>query len=136
MLITNLHLFIKKQVKNSILPDNIFTTLLWSLLILWGFVLYFPSLKLNFSLLDDGLMVKNARLIYVAIANFDWSNFLGVIFEPEQGRVRPAYWIVETILSWLGFYNPSLIHGLRLALLVLTSLLINKLLKALNTKAI
>src|SRR3989304_2329147 len=97
--------------------------------LLFGVVLvYFPSFKLNFSLVDDGLTIKTARILGNSLQKFDSNAIAGVIFEPQHGRVRPAYWIIQSISSWLSFYNSTIFHVLRVTILLVTAYCLEKVL--------
>lgn len=99
-------------------------------------LIYFPSFQLKFSLLDDGLTIKNARIIETSIKEFDFLRIEEVVFEPEHGRVRPVYWISQSLISWLSFYNSTSSHILRFILLLATILAIDKILKKIGVTRI
>lgn len=95
----------------------------------WFAFLYIPSFKLKYSLLDDGFNVRNARIITESLVNLNSKDFFGAIFEPEHGRVRPAYWFMESLLYGGGFASPEVAHLARIMLLLLTLGLLYFLLK-------
>lgn len=113
---------------------NLFSGLLrknihYVLLFLSCLLIYFPSFRLKFSLFDDGLTIKNARIIATSIKSLDFSRIGEIIFEPQHGRVRPAYWASQSLISWLSFYNPTFFHILRFVLLLITTFVIGKMLR-------
>lgn len=101
---------------------------LYILLFLGTLLIYFPSFKLNFSLVDDGLTIKTARELASSLGSLDANAIGSIIFEPQHGRVRPAYWIMQSIFSWLSFYNSTIFHILRVAILFITSYFLDKIL--------
>jgi hypothetical protein len=117
--------FIQKVLSHK---KNITPYLPVLILLMILFVFYFPSFNLNFSLLDDGLTLRNARLLLESISELNINKVINVLFEPENGRVRPAYWIVQSILVWLSGHNPSLMHIFRFLTLLASVLFANKIL--------
>jgi len=99
------------------------------LLFLLCLLIYFPSFRLKFSLLDDGLTIKNARIIATSIKSLDVSRIGEIIFEPQHGRVRPAYWIGQSVIAWLSLYNSAVFHILRFILLLIAIFVMGKILK-------
>lgn len=118
-------------MKQSILR-NWKTIIAYTFLFLWGLLIYHPSLKLNFLLIDDGQIIKNSREIIDNFKTLNVHSILDVIIEPAEGRVRPAYWIIQTLITQLSFSSPLLMHALRLAILYLTCFMIDKVLKRFN----
>ena len=111
-------------------------TIVWICLVLWTLLIYAPSLRLSFSLIDDGFMVRTARQVYFSLVHFDFKDILNLVFESYNGRVRPVYWIIESIITWLGLYSASIIHAWRLLILFISMILTNKLLKELKVRGI
>ena len=98
----------------------------------WFAFLYVPSFGLKYSLLDDGFNFRNARIITQSFADFDFKKIFGVVLEPDQGRVRPAYWFMESFLYGGGFASPEMAHFARIMLLLITLGLLYFLLKKFN----
>ena len=92
-------------------------------------LIYFPSLRLNFSLLDDGLTLRNARLISEGIDQLDFVKVGNIILEPQHGRVRPVYWLVQSVLVWFSLHNSFLMHIYRFLILLMTLLIAKKILE-------
>jgi len=45
------------------------------------------------------------------------------LLEPLNGRVRPGYWLIQSIFSWLSFYNSQILHFWRVVILASTVIL-------------
>ncbi|HCR35707.1 TPA: hypothetical protein DIU22_01515 [Candidatus Woesebacteria bacterium] len=88
-----------------------------------GMLIYLPSFKLHFSLLDDGLTILKARLLMFNLLHLDWGGLIDVLLEPLNGRVRPGYWLIQSIFSWLSFYNSQILHFWRVVILASTVIL-------------
>ena len=97
-------------------------------LLFWGLLIYFPALRLNFLLIDDGQIVKVSREIFIALHRFDLKVLWNLIFEPNEGRVRPFYWLTQAFLVFLSRANTLWMHIFRLSILALTSIFISKIL--------
>lgn len=87
-------------------------------------LIYFPALKLNFLLIDDGQIVKNSREIVQSFKSGDLGSLSNILFESEEGRVRPGYWLTQSLISVASFYNPSLMHIFRFLILIASLILI------------
>jgi len=109
-----------------------FSTLIVLLLIAWGILIYYPALTLKFSLIDDGYIVKNARQFFHFLRFLDYKGLYGLIFEPQNGRVHPFYWILTYFNASAGFYKPFLVHMIRLSVLVVSMAIANSILKNLR----
>ncbi|KKS95349.1 MAG: hypothetical protein UV71_C0008G0021 [Microgenomates group bacterium GW2011_GWC1_43_13] len=108
----------------KLIQDNLFIFIFAICLLLLTLLMYLPSFRLNFSLIDDGLTIKYSREIIHLLLRFNISSVAEIIFEANNGRVRPAYWLVQLLISSLSFYSPQIMHGFRLAVLFLSSYLI------------
>lgn len=105
------------------------------LISLWiGFFVltYLPSLNLRYLLLDDGLSVLISKKVWSYLGSWNFGELVDTILEPDVGRVRPAYWISQALLNLVGAYKPSIVHGLRVLLLILTNIVFFKFLKKLK----
>lgn len=102
------------------------------LLITFGVITYLPSINLKFSLLDDGLTILNSRLISTSITNLDVQSLLAVLLEPLNGRVRPVYWLAQSLMTIISLQNSNIFHLWRLSLLVATMLVAYKIMSKLR----
>jgi len=84
-------------------------------------LVYFPSLDLNYSLLDDGLTVLISKQIWSYLFSLEFRPLVNSLLEPDAGRVRPVYWIIQAIVNLGGMYNPSLVHAIRIGILVISN---------------
>lgn len=116
------------EILNFFNKTKIRSTVPFVLLILVLIVIYLPSFRLNFSLLDDGLTAKNAHMLAESISSLNTNKIVAVLFEPENGRVRPAYWLTQSILVWVSSYSPTLMHIYRFLILLVTVFVVNKIL--------
>jgi hypothetical protein len=98
------------------------------LLVIILVILYAPSFKLNFSLLDDGLSLLNASYLKESVLNLNLMGIVDVVLEPEHGRVRPGYWLIQSLFVYLSMGNSFIMHFLRFLLLLITLFLTSKLL--------
>lgn len=79
-----------------------------------------PGLFINWSFVDDGVTVMISQKINDAI--FHQGNLLSLlslIIEPENGRVRPFYWLLQWFF-WLISENSAFLRHLYLLLMVLS----------------
>ena len=109
---------------NKFIKNNPLVFWLSIIFTLFALLIYYPSVRLNFLLIDDGQIVKNSRQIVRSVKTMNLDNIKPILFEANEGRVRPLYWISQTILTTLSFDNPSLMHVARVLILVLTLVLI------------
>lgn len=101
----------------------------WILVIGWGILIYFPSTLLQYSLLDDGYTILKAREFSHLAQIGNWEAWREAFFEPDVGRVRPGYWVLQSLLVYLSGENPYLNHAWRLMILAITCVFIVKILR-------
>ncbi|MBP9759479.1 hypothetical protein KBD45_07345 [Candidatus Dojkabacteria bacterium] len=102
------------------------------IILLWSFLIFFPSFNLKFLLIDDGQIVMNSRKVITAIRNQKADDLLKIVLEPNEGRVRPAYWISQAIVFSAGQYNVTALHVFRYLFLILTLLYLYLIMKRFN----
>ena len=95
-------------------------------------LIYLPSFKLHFLLLDDGLTILNARMLVNGLVHLNWNTLADVFLEPLNGRVRPGYWLIESVFAYLSLYNSYLFHFFRFILLLATLVISYKFLEKLK----
>lgn len=71
------------------------STFILLLLLIAAFFLMLPTLKLPFSLIDDGESIRVAQLIQQSLANHQWQLLFDTLIEKDFGRIRAAYWLYQ-----------------------------------------
>lgn len=105
------------------IEENLFICVCFLVLTLLVILIYIPVVKLNFLLIDDGQIVQNSRNLIRYLTSGNLSGISNILLEGSEGRVRPAYWLVQMLVSQISFYVPGLMHIFRI-LVLLTSLIL------------
>lgn len=113
----------------KILAKYLWPYIIFIPIILWGLLIYVPSVFLPYTLIDDGHSALVATELAEGIENFDGRQIQQALFEPEVGRVRPGYWLMQSSVVGISAFNSHINHFWRLSLLVITCFLMVKLLR-------
>ncbi len=92
-------------------------------LLLLLLIIGLPSLFISWSLVDDGYTALISEKITDSIRAFDLRGLRDVIFEKENGRFRPFYWIFNWLVFKVAGFNPHyhyLVHFLLMFVSALT----------------
>jgi hypothetical protein len=113
------------KIKAYIIPFLFFVTLFSAL--------YAQALRLNFLLIDDGQLVLVKRQTVNLIVTGNITALPKLLLEPEVGRVRPVYWLIQSALVYLNQESAFGLHLTRQIILVITLLLIARILSVFKT---
>lgn len=111
------------SAKNSII--NIFRThvdiIFLSIIVL---LILFPTVNIRFSWIDDGWNINVAKNIITNFYTLNISGLFNNLFEITSGRMRPVYWIFQTIMFLLGDNYSSIYYFIHNIIILAASVVI------------
>ncbi len=100
-------------------PSKITSTIVLIFLSLACFLVFSPSLKLPFSLIDDGESFRVSKLITDSLTSHQWSDLSDTLIEKDFGRIRAGYWLYQWFYTAVFGANPFLQHLGRILIAIL-----------------
>lgn len=97
------------------------------LLLVIAVIVFIPTLKIGFSLVDDAYDILYAKKILENIFGLNMQGLLGNLVESSIGRFRPTYWFWQSCVYLLAGTDPMLHYLFHAILITTTSLIIFKL---------
>lgn len=95
--------------------ENIKIFWIYIVLFVFSLLILLPTLKIRFSWIDDGWDILYAKEILGNIGSINVKKVIDLLYEENLGRVRPMYWIWQTIIFSIAKYSSTyhyLIHSI------------------------